>query len=101
MKNNRLSFKFVIFASGFKYFYRISIFILNQTYPSISKPIQSISKHLLPPPTEKKWHIFLKNKTKTVILNSRQPKKLRALMLLHGSICMRKTSCKSDFASID
>ena len=60
MKNNRLNFKFVILASGFKYFYRIAIFILNQTYK------QSIYKHPLPPPIEKK--IFLKIKIKTFIL---------------------------------
>ena len=48
MNNNRLSFKFVILASGFKYFYRIAIFILNQTYK------QSIPKYSLPPPTAKK-----------------------------------------------
>ena len=48
MKNNRLHFKFVVLASCFKHFYRILIFILNQTYK------QSIAKHPLLPPTEEK-----------------------------------------------
>ena len=49
MKNNRLSFKFVIFSSDFKYFYRIAIFILNYTYN------ESISKHPLSSPKEKNF----------------------------------------------
>ena len=48
MKNNRLSFKFVILASDFKYLHRIAIFFLNQTYK------QYISKHHLPPERKKK-----------------------------------------------
>ena len=52
MKNDRLSFKFVILASDFKYFYRIAPFIPNQTYK------QSISKHPLSPLSKKKKTLY-------------------------------------------